>query len=174
MNIYRDLKSLPEFKNAVVTIGSFDGVHQAHRRLVYRIQQLADEIEGEAVVVTFHPHPRSVVFPNDKSLQLLSTTNEKIELFRQCGVKNLIIVPFTVEFAQLSAREYVEKFLIGQLKASFLVVGYDHKFGLARQGDSQMLRMYEKEGHFKLVEIEKQELDEIDIFNQYQEGPGSG
>ncbi|HRG21389.1 MAG TPA: bifunctional riboflavin kinase/FAD synthetase [Saprospiraceae bacterium] len=163
MNIYRDLKSLPEFKNAVVTIGSFDGVHQAHRRLVYRIQQLADEIEGEAVVVTFHPHPRSVVFPNDKSLQLLTTTNEKIELFRQCGVKNLIIVPFTVEFAQLSAREYVEKFLIGQLKASFLVVGYDHKFGLARQGDFQMLRMYEKEGHFKLVEIEKQELDEIDI-----------
>lgn len=163
MNIYRDLKLLPVFKNAVVTIGSFDGVHQAHKRLIHRINQLADEIEGEAVVVTFDPHPRSIVFPNDKSLQLLSTTTEKIELFKKCGVRNLIIVPFTVEFAQLSAREYVEKFLIDQLKASYLVVGYDHKFGLARQGDFQMLRMYEREGHFKLVEIEKQELDEMDI-----------
>jgi riboflavin kinase/FMN adenylyltransferase len=163
MNIYRDLKFLPDFKNAVVTIGSFDGVHQAHKRLIHRIHQLADEIEGEAVVVTFDPHPRSVVFPNDKSLQLLTTTAEKIELLRQCGVRNLIIVPFTVEFAQLSAREYVEKFLIEQLKAQYLVVGYDHKFGLARQGDFHMLRMYEKEGRFNLIEIEKQELDEMDI-----------
>ncbi|MBK8699561.1 MAG: bifunctional riboflavin kinase/FAD synthetase [Saprospiraceae bacterium] len=163
MNIYRDLKDLPVFKNAVVTIGSFDGVHQAHKKLINRINQLADEIEGDAVVVTFHPHPRSVVFPNDKSLQLLSTTEEKIELFKQGGVRNLIIVPFSVEFAQLAAREYVEKFLIGSLKARYLVVGYDHKFGLARQGDFQMLKMYAQDGHFNLIEIEKQEIDEIDI-----------
>jgi riboflavin kinase/FMN adenylyltransferase len=163
MNIYHSLNEVPDFKNAVVTIGSFDGVHFAHKKLINRINQIANEINGDAVVVTFHPHPRSIVFPNDKSLVLLSTIEEKIELFRKSGVKHLIVIPFTVEFAQLSANEYVEKFLIKALKTKYLVVGYDHKFGLARRGDFQLLQMYEKEGSFKLIEIEKQEIDEIAI-----------
>ncbi len=163
MNIYYSLNEVPDFKNAVVTIGSFDGVHFAHKKLITRINQIATEINGEAVVVTFHPHPRSIVFPNDKSLVLLSTIEEKIELFKKSGVRELIVIPFTVEFAHLSANEYIEKFLVKALKAKYLVVGYDHKFGLARRGDFQLLKMYEKEGAFKLIEIEKQEIDEIAI-----------
>ncbi len=163
MNIYRSLSEVPNFKNAVVTIGSFDGVHLAHKKLIHRINQIATEINGEPIVVTFHPHPRSIVFPNDKTLTLLSTIDEKITLFKNCGVKNLIIIPFTVEFAQLSASEYVEKFLIQSLKVKYLVVGYDHKFGLARRGDFALLKMFEKDGLFKLIEIEKQEIDEIAI-----------
>jgi riboflavin kinase/FMN adenylyltransferase len=163
MNIYRSLNDVPSFKNAVVTIGSFDGVHLAHKKLIKRVDQIAEEINGEAVVVTFHPHPRSIVFPNDKTLVLLSTIEEKIALFESIGVKHLIIVPFTVEFAQLSANEYVEKFLIKSLQSKYLVVGYDHKFGLARHGDFQLLQMYEKQNAFKLIEIEKQQIDEIAI-----------
>ncbi len=163
MNIYYSLNEVPDFRNAVVTIGSFDGVHFAHKKLINRINQIAVEIGGEGVVVTFHPHPRSIVFPNDKSLQLLSTIEEKIELFEKAGVQHLIVIPFTIEFAQLSANEYIEKFLVQALKSKFLVVGYDHKFGLARMGDFQLLQMYEKQGLFKLIEIEKQEIEEISI-----------
>lgn len=163
MNIFKDIKNLPAFQNAIVTIGSFDGVHKAHQKLIKRINQLADETNGDAVVVTFHPHPRSIVFPNDNTLKLLSTTEEKLSLLKKYGARNVIVVPFTVEFSQISAREYVEKFLLQQLKPSILVVGYDHKFGLARMGDFQMLRMYEREGHFTLIEIEKQEVEEIAI-----------
>jgi riboflavin kinase/FMN adenylyltransferase len=163
MNIYQDLNNLPKFKNAVVTIGSFDGVHKAHRKLISRVNQIAQEVGGEACVVTFYPHPRSIVFPGDKSLSLLSTIEEKLEIFRACGVQNLIVVPFTVEFAQLSAQEYIEKFLINTLNVKHLVVGYDHRFGLARRGDFQMLKMYEKTAGYKLIEIEKQEIEEIAI-----------
>jgi riboflavin kinase/FMN adenylyltransferase len=163
MNLYKNLNDLPKFNNAVVTIGSFDGVHKAHKKLIQRINLLSKEIDGEPVVVTFHPHPRSIVFPNDQSLKLLTDIDEKILLLEQAGVKNLIIVPFNVEFAQLSANEYVEKFLIEKLDTKYLVVGYDHKFGLARLGDFQLLKMYESDGAFKLIEIEKQAVEEATV-----------
>jgi riboflavin kinase/FMN adenylyltransferase len=163
MNLYKNLNDLPKFNNAVVTIGSFDGVHKAHKKLIQRINLLSKEIDGDAVVVTFHPHPRSIVFPNDQSLKLLTDIDEKILLLEQAGVKNLIIVPFNVEFAQLSANEYVEKFLIEKLDTKYLVVGYDHKFGLARLGDFQLLKMYESEGSFKLIEIEKEAVEESTV-----------
>jgi riboflavin kinase/FMN adenylyltransferase len=163
MNIYRELKDIPIFEKAVVTIGSFDGVHVAHRKLIDRVNQIAHEVSGQSVVVTFHPHPRSIVFPNDKSLQLLSTIEEKITLFREYGVKHLIIVPFTVEFAQLSAGEYLQKFLIEKLQVKYLVVGYDHRFGVARMGDLKMLQMYAQEGGYQVIEVAKQEVEEMAI-----------
>jgi riboflavin kinase/FMN adenylyltransferase len=163
MKLFRNLDTLPKFDKAIVTIGSFDGVHLAHKKLINRINLLSNEIGGEPIVVTFHPHPRSIVFPGDKSLKLLTDINEKISLLEAAGVKNLVIVPFTVEFAQLSANEYVEKFLVEKLNTKYLVVGYDHKFGLARQGDFQLLKMYEKEGAFQVIEIEKQAIDEQTI-----------
>jgi riboflavin kinase/FMN adenylyltransferase len=163
MNLYRNLNDLPKFNNAIVTIGSFDGVHMAHKKLIQRINLLSQEIDGDPVVVTFHPHPRSIVFPGDQSLKILTDIDEKILQLEEAGVKNLVIVPFNVEFAQLTANEYVEKFLIERLDTKFLVVGYDHKFGLARQGDFQLLKMYEAKGAFKVVEIEKQAIDEMTI-----------
>jgi riboflavin kinase/FMN adenylyltransferase len=163
MNIYNSLDNLPNFNNAVVTIGSFDGVHKAHKNLIEKINQLSKEVNGESIVVTFHPHPRSIVFPNDKSLKLLTDKEEKIDLLGKAGVQNLIIIPFNVEFAQLSAQEYVEKFIISKLKAKYLIVGYDHKFGLARQGDYALLKSYEKQGAFQLIELEKQVYNDIAI-----------
>lgn len=163
MRIFRDLSELPDFKRAVITIGSFDGVHRGHQRLIRRINQLAREIGGESVMITFHPHPRQIVYPQDKSLRLLTTLDEKIRLFERFGVENLVIVPFTVEFSQLHPKEYVEKFLLGKFKPRYIVIGYDHQFGMNRGGDIHLLRSYEKEHGFEVIEIEKQLLDDISI-----------
>ena len=156
-------ETLPAFKNPVVTIGSFDGIHKGHVKLLNRIKLLAKEYDGEDVVVTFYPHPRSIVFPKDKSLKLLTTLEEKLSLLEKYGITNVIVVPFTVEFSQLSAREYLEKFLIKSVKPKCLVVGYDHRFGLNRDGDFRLLKQYADNGHFDLIEIKQEELDEITI-----------
>lgn len=110
MNIFRGLSALPEFSNSVITIGSYDGVHLGHQRILKRIQQLAEEINGVDIVITFHPHPREIVYPKDKELQLITTLDEKLEYFRRYGVSNVVIVPFTIEFSHQTAQEYIENF----------------------------------------------------------------
>ena len=163
MKVYRSIEELPKFNKAVVTIGSFDGVHLGHQKLLKRLNQLAREIEGESVVVTFYPHPRQIIYPRDNSLNLLTSLEEKIELFRLNHIDHLFIVPFTVEFAQQAPREYVEKFLIDTLNAAYVVVGYDHRFGLNRDGNFDLLKQYEDRGNFNVIEIQKQEIEDITV-----------
>ncbi|MBP7643169.1 MAG: bifunctional riboflavin kinase/FAD synthetase [Saprospiraceae bacterium] len=163
MKVFRSITDLPSFKNAVVTIGSFDGVHIGHQKLLNRAKYLAEEIGGEDIIVTFHPHPRSIIYPKDNTLRLLSTLDEKLRLFEQCKVSNVVIVPFTFEFSQMDPREYIERFLINGFNPAYLILGYDHKFGFNRQGDIQLLRQYEQEGKFRIIEIKQQEIDEITI-----------
>src|SRR6185436_7720085 len=150
MNIFRGLSALPEFKNSVITIGSYDGVHLGHQKLLKRVQQLAEEINGVDIVITFHPHPREFVFPKDDDLQIITTLNEKLEYFRRYGVSNVVIVPFTIEFSQQSAQEYFEKFLVSRFHPSCIVIGHDHRFGLNRAGDVRLLNMYGVENNFKV------------------------
>jgi riboflavin kinase/FMN adenylyltransferase len=163
MKVHWDLDHLPAFKNAVITIGSFDGVHRGHQRIIEKIRQLAQGNEGESVVITFHPHPRQIVYPKDDSLKLLNTTHEKIRLLEQYGVDHVVVVPFTVEFSQLSADEYIQKFLVGKFRPAYIVIGYDHRFGLNRQGDINYLRWYGKEAGYEVIEIARQEVDEIAV-----------
>jgi len=163
MKVYQDITKLPKFKNSVLTIGSFDGVHMGHRKIIERGKILASEVDGDLVIVTFHPHPRSIIYPKDDTLRLLSTLEEKIQLFESIGVKHLVVVPFTIEFSQIDPREYVEKFLIGSFNPKYIIIGYDHKFGLNRQGDIHLLKEYEMKGDFQIMEVKKQELDEITI-----------
>lgn len=163
MNVHLNIEKLPVFRNAIVTIGSFDGVHRGHQKILRKLNDLAQKVKGESVVVSFEPHPRSVIYPKDESLQLLSTLDEKLQLFEQYGVDHVVIVPFTIEFSQLKAREYVEKFLIGKFHPHTLVVGYDHRFGLNREGSFSLLKKYEENGAFRLERIEKQELQRIGI-----------
>ncbi|MBK8704823.1 MAG: bifunctional riboflavin kinase/FAD synthetase [Saprospiraceae bacterium] len=163
MKVHWDLDHLPVFKNAVITIGSFDGVHRGHQRIIEKIRQLAQGNEGESVVITFHPHPRQIVYPKDDSLKLLNTTQEKIRLLEQYGVDHVVVVPFTVEFSQLSADEYIQKFLVGKFRPAYIVIGYDHRFGLNRQGDINYLRWYGKEAGYEVIEIARQEVDEIAV-----------
>lgn len=163
MEIHRDLSKLPDFRNAVVTIGSFDGVHKGHKTIFKKIIQLAGKYNGESVVITFDPHPRSVIFPKDKSLQLLTTTDEKIEELSKLYIDHLVIVKFTVEFSQLMAEEYIENFLYRKFKPKCIVIGYDHQFGRNREGDVGMLRNYGRHLQFDVVEIEKQAVDQIAV-----------
>ncbi len=161
MNVYRDLSLLPEFRNAVVTIGSYDGVHHGHQEIIRQVNQLAQDIDGESVLVTFHPHPRLVVNPNDTSLKLITTIDEKIELFRQFGIQNVIVAPFTKAFSQQSPDEYIQHFLVDKIHPARIVIGYDHRFGNRREGNIDYLRRFEQQFNYKVQEIEKQVVDDI-------------
>ncbi|MEM6964277.1 MAG: bifunctional riboflavin kinase/FAD synthetase, partial [Bacteroidota bacterium] len=163
MNIFNSLSDLPDFHNAVITIGSYDGVHRGHQKILERINQLAKDINGESIVITFYPHPRQVIYPNDKSLRLLSTIDEKVSLFEKYGVDNVVVVPFSVEFSQQSADEYIQKFLLEKFNPKYIVIGYDHRFGLNRQGDINYLKWYSEEKNFEVVEIPRQDIDSIGI-----------
>ncbi len=163
MRVLKDLNHLPSFKNAVVTIGAFDGVHCGHQRIIEQLNALAWKAGGESVVITFYPHPRQVIYPKDNSLKLLTTIDEKVALLEKYGVDNVVIVPFTVEFSQLSADEYVEKFLVGKFHPKHIVIGYDHRFGLNRQGDIHYLRWHGERHGFEVVEIEQQQVEDIGV-----------
>jgi riboflavin kinase/FMN adenylyltransferase len=163
MKIFRDIKDLPSFKNAVITIGSFDGVHRGHQKIIKRINHLAKEIDGESIIITFDPHPRKIIYPKDKSLELLTSLNEKIALCESFGVDNMVIVPFSIEFSQQHPREYIEKFLIGLFAPKYIVIGYDHRYGLNREGNVDLLKAYEKQNDFTVIQIKKQELEDITI-----------
>ncbi|MEN0003280.1 MAG: bifunctional riboflavin kinase/FAD synthetase [Bacteroidota bacterium] len=163
MKVFHDLHNLPNFKNAVLTIGSFDGVHCGHQKIIEKVSQLARRIDGESVLITFHPHPRLVVYPKDNSLQLITTIDEKVKLLERYGLDNVVIVPFTIEFSQQSADEYIQKFLVEKFQPKYLVIGYDHRFGLNRQGDVDYLKWYGKEAGYEVLVIEKQEVEDIAV-----------
>ena len=163
MKVFNDLNNLPDFNNAVITIGSFDGVHQGHQKILEQVNHLADSVNGESIVITFHPHPRQVVYPKDNSLKLLNTIEEKVLMMEHFRVDNLVVVPFTIEFSQINADEYIEKFLIEKFNPKYIVIGYDHRFGLNRQGDINYLKWYASKHQFEVIEIEKQEVEDITI-----------
>lgn len=159
MKVFNDLNNLPHFKKAVVTIGSFDGVHRGHQKIIEKLNDLARTIGGESIIITFHPHPRLVVYPDEKSLQLITTIEEKIQLFETYGVGNVVVIPFTKEFSRQSPDEYIRKFLLGKFDPAYIVIGYDHRFGLNRQGNINYLKSHAKQQGFEVVEIEKQQVE---------------
>lgn len=163
MKVYRSIDQLPKFKNSVITIGTFDGVHEGHRHLIQKIKLLAKEIEGESAIITFNPHPRLIIHPDDKSLRILTTLNEKISLLEKERVDHLIVVPFTKEFSLLSAKDYLINFLIEHFHPSIIVTGYNHSFGHHRDGNIEMLRKFENEFHYKVKELNKQLVDDIAV-----------
>ena len=163
MKVHTQTDKLPVFRNAVLTIGSFDGVHKGHQKIIGQVKQLAQSIGGESVLVTFHPHPRTVVYPKEGSVQLINNLEEKIDLLNGFGIDHLVIVPFTIEFSQLSADEYIEKFLVGKFHPKIIVIGFDHRFGLGRRGDINYLRWHGKNFGYDVIEIEKQDVEEITV-----------
>ena len=163
MLIHEDIEALPQFKNAVVTFGSFDGVHYGHREIFNRMKDLAHDVDGETVVVTFDPHPRQVIYPNDNGLRLLSSRTEKIALFQDTGIDHLVISPFTIEFSQLVADEYIEKYVLQRFRPHTVIVGYDHRFGLNRTGNIDFLRNERWSKQFSVMEIEQQLVDDAKV-----------
>ena len=135
-------------------MGTFDGLHQGHRQIFQRMQQIAQEIGGETLIFTFEPHPRSVLYPEDESLRLLSTKSEKIDLFEKAGIDHLIFFPFTKEFSGIPFLDFVKKFLIGKLKAAHLVLGFDHHFGRGREGNFETLKQYAQDMQLGITKVE--------------------
>lgn len=162
MQVHRNLESLPRFRNAVLTIGTFDGVHLGHRQIIAALTEEAGAIAGESIIITFDPHPRKIVQPST-SLQLINTLEERIELLSDLGVDHLVIVPFTPEFADLSAEAYIEDFLVAKFQPRSIIIGYDHHFGKNRQGNFRLLEEKSPVYGFHLVEIPKHILEAIGI-----------
>ncbi len=163
MKIHYDIEQLPTFRNAVLTIGSFDGVHLGHQKIIKQINDLAASIDGESVLISFYPHPRLVLNPADQSLKLLHTLDEKAVLLAQYKVDHLVIVPFSLEFANQSPQTYLKNFLIAKFQPQIIVIGYDHKFGKNRAGNIDYLRQFEIKYQFKIVEISKHEVADIAV-----------
>ncbi len=162
VKIHSDLKNFCA-ENPVLTIGTFDGVHLGHRKIIDRLREISIAIGGESVIFTFDPHPRKVVAPGETNLRLLTTLAEKIELFEQSGIDHLIIYPFTPEFANLSYEQFVEQILVAQIRTKYLVVGYDHKFGKDRQGGFEFLKKCADRHEFQIEKLDVLLMNEAHI-----------
>ncbi|HQH41952.1 MAG TPA: riboflavin kinase [Bacteroidales bacterium] len=160
MRIYKSFDEAGYVRNAVVTTGTFDGVHVGHKAIINRLNRLANEVQGESVLVTFHPHPRKVLYPDSegRNLRLILTQEEKIEHLRETGLQNLLIVPFTLDFSRITSHEFVTGYLLGKLHAKVIVVGYNHHFGHNREGDYSYLYELSKSLGFAVEEIPMQEI----------------
>lgn len=150
-------------KNAVVTIGTFDGVHLGHQAIFKEMCRLAQEIEGETVVVTFHPHPRQVLSIGTERLRFICSQEEKLQKFEEFGIDNVVIIPFTKEFAGTSSEDFIKNYIIDSIHPAVIVVGYDHHFGKNRMGDYEMLCELGHQYGFKTVQVEAQDINEVAV-----------
>jgi riboflavin kinase/FMN adenylyltransferase len=162
MQVHHTLEQLPRFRNAVITIGTFDGVHEGHRKIIEALTSQAKKVNGESVIITFHPHPRKIVNASDP-LQLINTLDEKIELLSATGINHLVIVPFTIEFAGQTAEQYIENFLINTFHPHTIIIGFDHHFGKNRKGNYKLLEEKASVYNYELLEIPKHLVREIDV-----------
>ena len=163
MKIHYDLDSISELKHTAVTTGTFDGVHLGHKTIIDKLISVAKQIEGESVLLTFYPHPRMVLFPDDHQIRLLNTQSEKEQLLESCGIDHLVVINFTKEFSRLSSLEFVRNILANKLKAKKLVIGYDHHFGRNREGSFAHLLEFGSLYGFEVEEIPSKDIDEVAV-----------
>ncbi|MFT4093726.1 MAG: bifunctional riboflavin kinase/FAD synthetase [Niabella sp.] len=163
MKIHFDINHLPEFKNAVITIGTFDGVHEGHRKIISQLVETAAAAGGEAIIITFDPHPRKVVSSSILGIRLINTLDEKTELLATLGVDHVVVTPFTEVFAHQEPEDYLKDFLIDKFHPHTIIIGYDHRFGKNRQGDYKLLEVRQRMYQYDLKEIPKHILDDVAI-----------
>jgi riboflavin kinase/FMN adenylyltransferase len=162
MKVHTDIDNLPDFKNAVLTIGTFDGVHTGHRAILEQLIEEAVQCKGETVVITFDPHPRRIL-NKEQAPGLLTSMEERIEQFEKIGINHLVIIPFNQAFAEMSAEEYVENFLVQRFHPKVIVIGYDHRFGKGRTGDYTMLANMGILHQYEVRQIPQKLLDDAQI-----------
>lgn len=163
LKVYTDISLFPQLTFPVVTAGTFDGVHLGHQKIIGRLQQIASENSGETVLITFDPHPRIVLFPEDNDLKLLNTKEEKINLLEQHGIDHLVVIPFTKEFSRLSSIEFVRNILVNRIGTKRLVIGYNHHFGRNREGSFEHLSEFGPVYGFQVEEIPAEEIHEVEV-----------
>jgi riboflavin kinase/FMN adenylyltransferase len=163
MRIFNSIGRLPDFSNTVFTQGTFDGVHLGHQKILKRLKDETEKAGGESVLLTFWPHPRLFLFPEDNELKLLQTLEEKIDELEKAGVDNAVVLPFTREFSQMLPEEFIKDFLVNSLNIHTAIIGYDHRFGRNREGDIQLLKSCQSQYNYKVLEIGPEDIDDITI-----------
>ena len=163
MQIYHNIQDFKPLPNAVVTIGTFDGVHLGHRKIIDRLQEVARQTGGETVILTFFPHPRLILHPEDQNLKLLTTIAEKAKLLEELDIDHLIITPFSRDFSNLSAEEYIREMLVNCIGTKKIVIGYDHRFGKDRSGGLAELQKFAPQYGFEVEEIPEQDVNEVAV-----------
>ncbi len=163
MKIHLGTEPIKDIRNAVVTSGTFDGVHVGHQKILNRLREVANQKEGETVMITYWPHPRMVLKPLDNTLKLLSTFPEKANLLEAYGVDHLVKIPFTREFSQMTPEEYIRIVLHERIQTSHIITGYDHRFGKNREGGLEDLVNYADKYHYTVEEIPRQDIEEIGV-----------
>jgi riboflavin kinase/FMN adenylyltransferase len=163
MKIYHSIDDFTRLNYGVVTSGTFDGVHIGHQKILHRLLEIAKKHGGETVVITFWPHPRMVLNPNEPPIKLLNTFEEKAELLRAQGVDHLLRIPFTREFSQISSQEFITKILVEKIGTKKLVIGYDHRFGKNREGSFEQLKLNGPAYGFEVEEIPRQDIDHVAV-----------
>ncbi len=162
MNTYKNINQYNAQKKAVVTIGTFDGLHHGHQQILNKVVNRAQVEDLTTVLLTFFPHPRMVLQP-DHDLKMITTIEERVELVASHGIEHMIIHPFSKEFSRTSAHEYVKKILVDQLNAAVVVIGYDHHYGRNRSANIDDLRKDAAAYGFEIIEISKEEVDEVAV-----------
>jgi riboflavin kinase/FMN adenylyltransferase len=163
LKVFHSIDEFQKVKGAVVTTGTFDGVHVGHRKIINRLNEIARKNGGESVLLTFHPHPRMVLFPDDHGLELITTMDEKVHLLEEAGIQNLIIHPFTTKFSRTTSLEFIREILVEKIGTSILVIGYDHHFGRNREGSFEHLRESGPLYGFEVEEISVHDVDDVAV-----------
>ena len=162
MKLFHSINNYLSSKKTIITIGTFDGIHIGHRKILDKIIQSAHEVDCESLVLTFFPHPR-MILQEDSTVKLLNTMDEKIGLLKEIGIDNLIIHPFDKEFSQLTAEKFVKNILVDKLQIQKIIIGYDHRFGQNRTADINDLIHFGKKYRFEVEQILAQEIDDIAV-----------
>lgn len=162
MRVFYSIEELPVFNRTVFTQGTFDGVHLGHQKILDRLRSVAHETGGESVLLTFWPHPRLFLYPDDNQLKLLQTLEEKLSWLEK-WVDNVIVLPFTREFSMMLPEDFIREFLVNRLHIQTAIIGYDHRFGKNREGDITLLRSFQQKYHYNILEITAEDVDHITI-----------
>ena len=162
MKLFQSINNYLSSKKTIITIGTFDGIHIGHRKILNKIIQSAHEVNCESLVLTFFPHPR-MILQEDSTVKLLNSMDEKIGLLQEIGIDNLIIHPFDKEFSQLTAEKFVKNILVDKLQIQKIIIGYDHRFGKNRTADINDLLHFGKKYRFEVEQISAQEIDAIAV-----------
>ncbi|MDH7603497.1 MAG: bifunctional riboflavin kinase/FAD synthetase [Melioribacter sp.] len=158
MKIFKDSSEFKKDKKTVITVGSFDGLHIGHQKILKKLLELSKEINGTSVLLTFEPHPRSVI-AKDFNLKILTTLDEKKLYLEKFGIDNLIVQNFTLEFSQMTSEEFIKKILVNDIGVSHIVIGHDHKFGKDRLGDEEKLKEFGRQHNFNVTSVEAEMID---------------
>lgn len=163
MKVYRSVEAFEKGNNTIATIGTFDGVHIGHQTILNRIIQLAKSVEGESVLISFYPHPRLVLFPENNPLKLLHTLEERIATLEQLGLDKLLLIPFTKDFSRTPSKAFIRDVLVEGVGIHTIVIGYDHHFGKNRTGGIEELRSFSDQYKYAVEEIPAQSINEANI-----------